>query len=362
MHERIIVNKIVCGIRQGIARGTWPRSSLLPTRAELARIFDTSPSTMQVAIGVLTSEGSLITRKRGGTAIVEKPPECGRFALVMSDHGPQPKDSSHLFHEQLLDAVANVSKCYPGWQMQAWSPADPELEALIRVGALDGIFYIGTPHKIPDTTGTGIPLACYHYPGAPWYGDVNLSISKQSFFETCVRALRRAKQTRIGVLDNGGGISSETAAKSLGEHFSDIRNVINSGGGDCPPAWIQHCYPIAPLSAYHATLLLLRHPFDRPQALILVDDHFLPPVLEAIRDLGLKIPTDIAICVTGYNDGRESGDQCMRVGFSVEPLLHEILRQLELLRRGTIVAKELVWPYTDFSDPESPPPANPAVT
>ena len=349
MHDRAIVNRIVCGIRHGIARGTWPRGSLLPTRAELARIFDTSPSTMQVAIGVMTAEGSLITRKRGGTAIVEKPPECGRFALVMSDHGPHPTRPSDLFHDRLLEAAARVSTRHPGWRMEAWLPDDPKLHSLIHVGALDGIFYIGTPHKIPQLADTGIPLACYHCPGMPRYGDVNLSISKESFFKTCVGALRRANHTRIGVLDSGGKLTSEPDSRRYGEQFFDISNIIKNSGGDCQTAWIQCVNPLSPLSTYQATLLLLRNPLDRPSALILVDDHFLPPALEAIRDLGLTIPADVFICVTGYDDGKMRGDHCMRVGFSVEPMLHEVLRQLDLLRRGIPVPKEVPWPYTDFS-------------
>lgn len=349
VQDRNVVNFIVCSIRQRIAQGTWPRGSLLPTRAELAQVFAISPSTIQLAIRELTADGLVVTRKRAGTRIATSAPEYGRYALAMSDHGPRPVEGSGLFHDQLLLAAARVPQLHPGWRLEAWAADDPALHSLVRSGALKGIWYVGVPAQMPPVTGTGIPLACFHYPGAPWYGDINLTTSKLAFVETCVRALRRGGHSRIGFLETDALPVSSQTVPGLGARLQGLSQVVEANGGHCPAPWIQCADPRQPITAYQALLLLLRNPLDRPSAIVLLDDHLLPPVLEAIRDAGLQIPSQIAICVLGYEGRGTQADGCLRVGFDLEALTLEVLGQLERHRQGHVIERELVCRYTELS-------------
>lgn len=129
VHDSDLVLGIVCRIRQRIAEGIWARGSQLPTRNELAALFETSPSTVQVAIRTLAEDGAVITRKRAGTCVADAAPEYGRFALVMSDHSPDPLPGSGLFHDKLLHSTAQIPTRRAGWRLEPWAADDPALHA-----------------------------------------------------------------------------------------------------------------------------------------------------------------------------------------------------------------------------------------
>ena len=349
VHDSDLVLGIVCRIRQRIAEGVWAKGSQLPNRIELATLFQTSSSTVQAAIRILNADGSVLTRKRAGTCVATSAPEYGRFALVMSDHGPDPVPDSGLFHDKLLQFATQVPTLHAGWRLEPWRADDPALLTLVRSGGLEGILYIGTPEKLSPVAGTGIPLACYHYEGAPWYGDVNIIARKQDFISTCTHVLLRQKKQRIGVID--GDLYSLTTAEKpqLGDPAREIAAIVHDSGGTCNPSWVQ-CVDVGrPVAAYQAVLLLLGNPHDRPDALILTDDHLLPGVRQAAHDLGLKIPQQLAICLLGFEARDVRGDGCKRVGFDLERMVLESLEQLAQLRQGKAGYRELSCRYQDLT-------------
>ena len=349
VHDSDLVLGIVCRIRQRVAEGVWAKGSQLPNRNELAALFQTSSSTVQAAIRILNADGSVITRKRAGTCVATSAPEYGRFALVMSDHGPDPLPGSGLFHDKLLQLATHIPTLRAGWRLEPWRADDPALLALVRSGGLEGILYIGVPQKLPQVAGSGIPLACYHYDGAPWYGDVNLIARKQDFIATCTQVLLRQQQHRIGVIDGDLYSLISSAKPHVREPAQEIVEIIQAKGGTCAAAWVQCVDVNRPVAAYHAVLLLLAHPHERPTALILTDDHLLPGVRQAAHDLGLKIPQQLAICTLGFEAHDVNSDGCERVGFDLERMLLESLQQMAQLRQGKAGHKELPCRYRDLS-------------
>lgn len=74
------------------------------------------------------------------------------------------------------------------------------------------------------------------------------------------------------------------------------------------------------------------NPLSRPQALILMDDHLLSPVHQAIADLGLRIPQDVAICMVSHERPQTANDPFISIGFDTEDFMMQVVTRLSQLR------------------------------
>ena len=342
MRTSSIQSTVVQAIRQRIISGIWPAGSRLATREELALLFSTSPSNVQAVIRRLVAEGSVVTRKRAGAFVADEPPECCRFALVMSAPGPRNSGGRSFFLDQLKQSAERVAALHPGWNMELWTAGDKRLNALIASGALAGILYFGVPEKMPDVAAasSGIPLALFSLPGQTPQGALSISIDNQNLFKISLRSHLARGRTRIGVLETGVLLTATT--RQLAKPAQQLVKTMSRAGATCRPSWIQFVNPLNPLAVYQTTLLVMGGPAtERPEALILMDDHLLPPVLAAIRSLGLRVPTDVTISVLAFAGPKQRPDGCIRIGYDVQELVLEVLRRLLLRRQGKAAPSRL---------------------
>lgn len=78
-----LYSQLVNIIKRNISAGTLPSGALLPSEAELCRIFNISRSTVRQAIGTLETDG-LVTRKQGRGTFVAEPKMRRRAENVYS--------------------------------------------------------------------------------------------------------------------------------------------------------------------------------------------------------------------------------------------------------------------------------------
>ncbi len=360
-------------IRQKILDGSWPKGAKIPTRCELAELVGTSASTIQAAMRKLVAEGSLITRKRAGTLVAPHPPEHGRFALVLS-HPPRtavrsavrfPGGSStdaqppgSQFIRTLVQAAAAVVTARPGWRMEVYRANSPELLALCASGGLAGMVYFGIPEGRPVVC--EIPLALFEnadqqraYPHA-----LIVAFDLGSLFTEGIARLMAMERTRIAVFATGalhaeaapagGGSRVEGAGVGdaggnagggpVGSSDPDVEFILQTlrdAGADTCSGWIQPVDPLRLISVRQLSLLLFDQPSRRrPNALILMDDHLLPPVLATLNALGLRVPQDVAVVVLENNPAAGRIDGCIGLGFDVGATMLAILDNLSARRRG----------------------------
>ena len=329
-------------IRRRIGSGEWPAGFRLPTREALAELFAASPSTIQLAIRSLVDDGSVVTSKRGGAHVAASPPECCRFALVLADHAPFTDQRPTYFLDCLAAATARIADLRPGWRMECAQASDPYLADKVRSGALAGILYFGPPQWIFGMAGNSIPLASFILPHFPPWAAVNIPLDNRVLLMSSLRSHLARGRKRIAILDNGGLLEPSTQRGPVSAQFSHIVELVHAAGGTCEPNWIHCADPGNPIVAYQTTHLLLDRPAaQRPDALVLLDDHLLPAVLAAINNLGLRIPTDISVSVQAHHLPVGPPDGCIRLGFDVSTLLVDIVDLLTQVRQGSLVVPHL---------------------
>lgn len=360
-------------IRQKILDGSWPSGAKIPTRCELAELVGTSASTIQAAMRKLVAEGSLITRKRAGTLVAPHPPEHGRFALVLS-HPPrtavrappralggsgtdaQPPGSQ--FVRALVKAAAAVATIRLGWRMDVLKAHCPELSALCASGGLAGMVYFGIPEGRPAAC--EIPVALFenadYQKTCPHALIVALDLG--SLFTEGIARLMAIARTRIAVFATGalhaeaapavkgsrvegagvGDAGGKAGAGPVGSSDPDVEFILQTlrdAKAETCSSWIQPVDPLRSTSVRQLSLLLFDQPQRRrPNALILMDDHLLPPVLATLNALGLRVPQDVAVVVLENNPAAGRIDGCIGLGFDVGATMLAILDNLSARRRG----------------------------
>ncbi len=325
-------------IRQRICSGAWPPGTQLPTREALAELFDASPSTVQLAIHGLVEDGSVVTRKRGGAQIAAAPPEVCDFILALGENTLRSGGHPTYFIDMMAAATARIAEVRPGMRMKCVQTADPLLAERVRGGGLAGILYFGSPLQAPAVAHAGIPLATFIVPDQRPWATVNIRIDNQALLMSSVRSHLARGRKRIAILDNGGLMTTQSKTRPLSQQFKHIAEGVRKAGGTCEPTWIHCVDPCSPIVAYQTTLLLLDRPStQRPNALVLLDDHLLPPVLAALKTLSLRIPTDLSVSVQAHHLPMGTPDNCIRLGFDVATFLSEIVDLLAKSRRGIAV-------------------------
>ena len=332
MADKNILKAVIQGIRGRIISGMWPPGTHLPTRNELAAMLNTSPATVQMAIHALVVEGSIVTRKRAGTFIAEHPPELGRFALVIAKPVGAHRFMINLFHAALIRAMTCVAQRQPGWKMEFWYTDDERLNALIRSNAMAGVLYFGPPQSNPAAGLPLIPSATFYYPGHPIIEGLNIILDNIKLLDCGIQALRRRNYTRISVLTSGGLMPPGVDSQPLGSRVHHLAEKIRAAGGAFRPEWIQHPELQNDPATYQLTRLLFGNPQHRPQAVILMDDHLLSPVREALNDLELRMPQDVAVCTLSHARPESADDPTIYIGFDTEDFMMNVVTRLSLMR------------------------------
>ena len=333
-----VLHEVRREIRQRICSGAWPPDTHLPTRDALAELFDASPSTIQLAIRALVEDGSVVTSKRGGAHVAEAPPESCRFILVLGDNALRSVGQPTYFIDMMAAATARIAELRPGLRMECALVADTHLAEAVRGGGMAGILYFGSPLQAPAVATAGIPLAAFIVPDQVPWATVNIRIDNHALLQSSLRSHLARGRNRIAILDNGGLMTAQTQSRPLPKQFQHIADAVSKAGGTCEPTWIHCVDPSSPVVAYQTTLLLLDRPLaHRPNALVLMDDHLLPPVLAAMQQLGLRIPTDLSVSVQAHYLPVGPPDNCIRLGFDVATFMAEIVDLLGKARRGIAV-------------------------
>ncbi len=292
--ESALYQQVADELRRGLVR-TTPDGVCLPSDGDLARRWQVSMRTVREALLVLEAEGR-VQRQRGRGTMVCKPPArpvalfselnllhpaCPRFFGIVLDIMKQ-RLAEHGHSTRLY-----MGKSRPGDEPGAFSC--PELIDDAEAGQLGGIMGISSKLDMPELQRlrkAGLPMV-------PAAGESPLpkAFSAEHIPGMAVSYMAAVGRRRIGMIGwdpptfHGSGGLTSAFAKTLAEHGLKHLN-----------AWCRTELSFAcPGAGWEEFREIWFGSDDKPDALLVADENFLPEVVMAVLQLGLRVPEDLLI-------------------------------------------------------------------
>jgi len=285
------------------------------------------------------AEGHLLTRLGKGTFVVPTPPCRYRFGLVIpSERVPaewQKQAQWSHFWTVLIQAADRLSRCGPeqftvyyGVSGHVDVPDAARLQQDLITGRLAGLILLGLRFSLERMN---LPLG--NLPCISLINERPAVISDlDSFFAGALDYLLAKGRRRIAVLLRHQQRESGTKLETLFERR----------GIPLPPHRKQFCWAWSDREGIANLIqLMLRGPADeRPDGLIIADDHLVPDSTLGIVSSGLRVPPDLdVVAYANFPVPTISHVPALRRGFDTEAILKAavaLARQPALLPNAEI--------------------------
>lgn len=299
--------RIVDWVRNEIAEGRCRAADPLPDRAWFERKFRATRVTVQRAFDQLAREGFVVAIRRRGTFPAERPPFRGRYLLALSGTEDAPADD--MISKALLEAAKEVaakrgvrfetayvldegpdSERYENLladlRRQRWSGvflrALSSNRGLRTIGNVDHVPVAGLFSADPRARGSLVrPLSSETEQG--------IHDACRRLFAKCVRAGCRS----VFVLSTAIGSDEEASIRALAGQMG-----LRIGPDGYQTAWIDSGHL---LQVRRLLRLVFRAAGESlPDAIVLLDDNFVPVLEEVLRErFGTKPPRKIFLAACG---------------------------------------------------------------
>jgi len=327
---------VVAMLRERILRGELAPGGRLPTRRQLIGQLRVAPVTLQLAFDKLRLDGFVTTRGRAGTFVAAHPPSLHCFALVFPCSPSS--ESWSLFYTSLIDAARAIEEGSPTRFRHHYDvrpPVDGEpcraLLADMAAGRLAGIVFCQHPYELigtPLLADDGLPRVAVmsepnsQFPHVPAvYPDI------RSFIDRALEFLAGRGRRRAAMM---------TLPHSRDEWLPYLAEAARRLGIETRPRWVHGVPHDDPTWASNTVQLLLapEQP-DRPDALIVADEHILPHAAVGLVAAGARAPEDIEVVVhANFPTRQQVAIPVTRIGFESRQILEICLKRLAEIRRG----------------------------
>ena len=334
--------EIVAEIRGMILSGEYRPGARLPALAEIQRQFGVSAVTAQRAMAHLCKDGFVSVKEREATRVVENPPHLCDFGFILPTNQHQhffialQAESEKLFTRQ--QSSQRMTLCRE-WDWEARS----KLEAKVQSHALAGLIF-----TIPPLTFTGSPILTE--PGIPRVTVTGKStegitaVEVQGLLARGLDYLAARGRRRVAFICSSTlepeSVWREVSAESAARGLATRRH------------WVQAVNLDMPEWAHNSTKVLFdTAPGDLPDALMIMDDNFVPHATAAIAEMGLQVPDDLDVVAhCNFPYPTPSAVPVKRVGPDMGQLLTTCVDLITRWRRGETVPPTVVLPA--WSDDE----------
>jgi DNA-binding LacI/PurR family transcriptional regulator len=339
---------IVRDLRRKIINGRFPPGSQLPSQAALARHYDVCRVTAQRAVQHLERTGHIDIKHRVGAFVVEHPPHLYKIGLAFGT--PQEKSRNLSFHNLLRAEFERairderkengiqwgLSCCYG--QHGFVDPADrrPLVEAarehqLAALILLSDFQFVAEPlASLPEPP---VKISFGKMPGMVCM-DIH---NNEAFYSKALDYLAGRGKRRVGfVLCSDGGGSYEG-------RYAKVSEMVSGHGLTTRPYWVQGgTVDMKQWVAHGVEAMLHCAEADRPDALIIRDDNFVPAVTARLRQTGLRFPADVEIVAhCNYPEPTPSAVPAVRLGYDVREVVRRCFDLLRRSRRGEDLPEEM---------------------
>jgi len=279
--------QIAALLEREIAAGFRP-GERLPGERALARRFGVSQLTLSKALAVLAEKGR-VDRRHGSGTYVREPGPRWLGVMLESNIGCEASSYFHRFVAQrsreLLEARGYLTRLYagfgtPGTRTEA--PTCRDFRHDLEAGALAGIIALsGTANSGAQALARrrGVPVA-----GMAEGADARVSVDYRPAIGAFVdHALARGRR-RLALLDwaEEGGPERESALRR------SFREALAGHGLEPAPEWLRgDLHPGLPGAGWEQLREIWTATPERPEAVIIGDEHLIADVGAALPTLGI---------------------------------------------------------------------------
>lgn len=278
---------IVDAIRERILSGLYSPGSRLPACAALEGEFSASRMTLRRALGKLLEEGFLEGLERGSGVVSFSPPHLRRIGLMMAMPGRKNRfcacmeDAARACAEESgrqVPVFSNFSEAYCRGEEFA------KLRRQVAVRMFAGLVVLFDPDKssCPELFDAAIPKV---YFGHPLRKDGTLlDMNCEAFARKALSKLRERGARRVAIL----------SYPHINNRMEKASGLLGEYGLLSKPEW--RIGMDNPEIAARLTRLLLSQPAaERPDGLLLSDDHLVEHAARGIVECGLRVPEELKV-------------------------------------------------------------------
>jgi DNA-binding LacI/PurR family transcriptional regulator len=309
-------------LRQEIMEGRWQPGERLPSRGEFEISTGVSRVTVQKIFDKLSQEGFIEVNGRRETRVATDPPHLSRYALCFP-HPPTSPERWNRFWSVLSDVSLQFRRKDGSAAVEIFHSIDghtdvrdyTRLLTAARHHLVAGMIFPGPADRLLETPlmqDTDLPKVLIARPLA-YYSPRFSVVTPESatFYDKACAYLKLKGCKTVALLMPGGEAFVEKIAPSLERHELD-----------CPPYWLHRVMPESSRSIPSLVHLMMRHPDDRPDGLIIADDHFTGPATQGLLAAGVRVPDSLHVVVhENFPAQSQSLLPFKRVGFDVRQVL-----------------------------------------
>ncbi|MFP4026810.1 MAG: substrate-binding domain-containing protein [Candidatus Brocadiia bacterium] len=328
-------SELVREICQRIACGNFQPGSRLPTRTEFEDEFDLSSVTVQRAFDCLNEAGFVDPRGSNGTYVAERPPHLFSFALVMPEHpirGCQPSFWQALAREaSSIDNEGSYNlSVFWDVQINKKSADYQRLQQEVSEHRLGGIIFVSPPYYVSGSPILEEPIPHTGIMQEPITPDTPVvAPDYRSFMEQALEYLQSRGRRTIGVVS-----ASLPGAKSPFE-LEQWHQAIAGRNLTTSPRWTQFVDPWCEQGVRNCVHLLMSHPEDRPDGLIIGDDNLLPHATAGLIAAGMRVPAQVKVVThANFPWPTMAVTPVVRLGFDVRQILQSCIDNIVQQRQG----------------------------
>ena len=278
---------IVSTIREGVISGRLAPGSHLASYGILEQDFGASRMTLHRAIGKLKEEGFLDSLERKGVFVSAKPPHLNRIALMMAMPGRKNRFCACLEEaaRELAEADGRELVVLTNFSESHCKTAEfGRLRNEIATRMFAGMMVAFEPDKssCPEIFNNSIPKVYFNRVRRE--EGIKLDLDSDSFARKVLERLKGRGATRIAIL----------SYPHVNFNMESAVRLLDGYGLRSKPEW--QIGMDNPEIAGSLTRLIFSSPSgERPDGLLLTDDHLAEHAAKGVIEAGLRVPEDLKV-------------------------------------------------------------------
>jgi len=337
-------SEIVQDIRRQILSGNLTPGERLPSGSQMQRRYDACHLTVRRAISHLRETGFVFSKQRSGSFVNDHPPCPCNIGLVRPyyEHPSQfvnalEKEAEQISHSPGLDGLSRRFTLFK----EIRCPKEDirrhhrDLFDAITEHGVGGLILFGPSDALTRT------IAKEH-PEMPCVGFHSIHVEGTTALQSATCC-----EPALDLLAARGrrSVAFITVAPKREPDTSDFISAARARGLDSCPDWVISFHPGRVDWAQNFAMLLLRNPNDRPDAVIIDDDNFVPAVTAGIASTGIRVPEELTVVAhTNFPWPTQAAVPVIRMGTDTRELMRRAVDIIEKKRRGETVPDVLSLP------------------
>jgi DNA-binding LacI/PurR family transcriptional regulator len=288
-------------LREAVSVGKLKPGDRIPTLRDLADAWNTNYFTVNAAIKTLVHEGVMSRKPRVGTFVksqssiqLDKVGIYFKQKMFASNEDAYYMALLHSLQEQLSQRGAQNITFWDEREETEQTEAMPEIRNAIGDGRINCLIapLVG-PYAIQALRKLSVPRVALTNTGDPF---VVKSDAKHAIDEIMVR-FGELGVRKIGILNNAMGLTSSDGSPNYTAIFKQSASEANL---ECRDEWVLT--PSVPANSiaqfgYEAFKAFWQQEGDKPEALLVATDTVAMGCVNAILELGVKVPEQLKIII-----------------------------------------------------------------